>query len=199
LSSRSKIRKEIASKIKLFGKWSFENITVNDPGLKDYISLTPVYFPHSEGRHEKQRFLKSKVNIVERLVNQLMRPGQNCGKKHLAIRIVRNAFEYIHQMTGENPIQVLVRAIENAAPREEVTRVMYGGIVYPIAVDVSPQRRVDLALRHIATGARQRAFRSVRSIDVCLAEEMMLAANNDPKSYAISKKLEIERIAESSR
>jgi len=185
--------------IKLFNKWSYTGIVVRDPSLKKYISLKPVYLPHTGGRHEHRRFGKAEVPIVERLINMLMRPGRNTGKKHLAYNIVKRAFEIIHVKTGENPLQVFVRAIENAAPREETTRIMYGGIIYHVAVDVSPQRRVDLALRFIAEGARLAAFRSTKTIAECLADEIILAAKGDPKSYAISKKEEIERIALSSR
>ncbi len=185
--------------IKLFGKWKFEGVIVRDPSLKKYISLRPVYLPHTGGRHEHRRFGKAEVPIVERLINDLMRHGRNTGKKHLAYNIVKRAFEIIHIKTGENPLQVFVRAIENAAPREETTRIMYGGIIYHVAVDVSPLRRVDLALRHITEGARNSAFRSPKSIAECLADEIIYAANNDPKSYAIAKKEEIERIALSSR
>jgi len=185
--------------ILLFGKWSFKDVKVEDPGLVRYISLKPVFIPHSGGRHEHQRFKKSEVNIVERLVNQLMRPGKNAGKKARAIQIVKNAFEIIHLKTGENPIQVLVRAIENAAPCEDTTRISYGGIVYHVAVDTSPQRRVDLALRWIAEGARKAAFNNIKTIDECLADEIILAASRDSRSYAVAKRDEQERIALSSR
>ncbi|MCD6114661.1 MAG: 30S ribosomal protein S7 [Thermoprotei archaeon] len=185
--------------IKLFGKWSFEGIEVRDPSLKKYICLKPVWLPHTGGRHEHRRFGKSEVPIVERLMNQLMKPGRNAGKKHLAYNIVKLAFDIIYYKTGENPIQVLVRAIENAAPREETTRIVYGGIVYHVAVDVAPQRRVDLALRHIAEGARNCAFNNPKPIEECLADEIIAAANYDLKSYAISRKEEIERIALSAR
>ena len=183
------------SEFLLFGKWSFEGIEVRDPGLKRYISLKPILIPHSMGRHEHHRFAKSEVNIVERLVNQLMRPGKNAGKKARAIKFVKNAFEIIHLQTGRNPIEVLVRAVENAAPCEDTTRIMYGGVVYHIAVDIAPQRRVDLALRWIAEGARQAAFSNPKSFEECLAEEIIAAANNDLKSYAIQRKNELERIA----
>lgn len=185
--------------IKLFNKWSYENVDVRDPSLKKYISLKPVFVPHTGGRHEHRRFGKAEVPIVERLINKLMRPGRNMGKKHLAYNIVKKAFELIYLRTGQNPLQVLVRAIENAAPREETTRIMYGGIIYHVAVDVSPQRRVDLALRHITEGARNCAFNNPKPIEECLADEIIAVASNDPKSYAISRKEEIERIALSSR
>ncbi len=191
-------KKEI-EEIKLFGKWDFKNIEIRDPGLKRYICLRPVYVPHSMGRHEHRRFGKAEVNIVERLVNNLMRPGKNAGKKLRAINVVKNAFEIIQLRTGENPIQVLVRAIENSAPCEDTTRISYGGIVYHLAVDISPQRRLDLALRFICEGARQASFGNPKPLEECLAEEIILAANNDMKSYAVSKRHEMERIALASR
>ncbi|MBW9141688.1 MAG: 30S ribosomal protein S7 [Candidatus Aramenus sp.] len=184
--------------VKIFGKWDTK-VEVRDPSLKKYISLMPVYLPHSGGRHEHRRFGKSRISIVERLINEMMRPGKNKGKKMLAYNIVKAAFEIINARTGQNPIQVLVRAIENVAPREEVTRIMYGGIVYYVAVDVSPQRRVDLALRHIVEGARSASFNNPKPIDEALAEEIIAAASGDTKSYALRKKEEIERIALSSR
>jgi len=191
-------KKEI-EEIKLFGKWDFKDIEVRDPGLKRYICLRPVYVPHSMGRHEHKRFGKAEVNIVERLVNNLMRPGKNAGKKIRAINVVKNAFEIIHLRTGENPIQVLIRAVENSAPCEDITRISYGGIVYHLAVDISPQRRLDLALRFICEGARQASFGNPKPLEECLADEIILAANNDMKSYAVSKRHEMERIALASR
>ncbi|EWG07200.1 MAG: 30S ribosomal protein S7P [Candidatus Aramenus sulfurataquae] len=184
--------------VKIFGEWDTK-VEVRDPSLKKYISLMPVYLPHSGGRHEHRRFGKSRISIVERLINEMMRPGKNKGKKMLAYNIVKAAFEIINARTGQNPIQVLVRAIENVAPREEVTRIMYGGIVYYVAVDVSPQRRVDLALRHIVEGAGSASFNNPKPIDEALAEEIIAAASGDTKSYALRKKEEIERIALSSR
>ncbi|MHC1589379.1 MAG: 30S ribosomal protein S7 [Candidatus Hecatellaceae archaeon] len=185
--------------IKLFGKWDFKEVKVEDPGLAKYISLKPVFIPHSGGRHEHQRFKKSEVNIVERLVNQLMKPGKNAGKKARALQILRNALEIVHLKTGQNPIQVLVKAIENAAPCEDTTRISYGGIVYHVAVDMAPQRRVDLALRWIAEGARKATFNNFKTIDECLADEIIMAASRDNRSYAVSKRDEQERIALSSR
>ncbi|MEM0371935.1 MAG: 30S ribosomal protein S7, partial [Ignisphaera sp.] len=125
--------------------------------------------------------------------------AKNTGKKHLAYNIVKMAFDIINLKTNENPLQVFVRAIENAAPREETTRIIYGGIVYHVAVDVAPMRRIDLALRHIAEGAYLCSFRSSKPIEECLADEIVAAASYDTKSYAIQRKEEIERIALSSR
>ncbi len=197
--SKEQEQKKDEREVKLFGKWSFKGIEVKDLGLKRYISLKPVAVPHTMGRHEHKRFGKASVNIVERLVNNLMRPGKNTGKKAKAINMVKHAFEIIHLRTGKNPIEVLVRAVENSALCEDTTRIAYGGIVHHLSVDVSPQRRIDLALRHICEGARQAAMHNPRSIEECLAEELILAANHDMKSYAVSRRHELERIAQASR
>lgn len=197
--SKEQTAKEETKEVKLFGKWSFSEVEVKDLGLKRYVCLKPVFIPHSMGRHEHKRFGKAEVNIVERLINNLMHPGRNAGKKAKAINIVKNAFEIINLRTGKNPIEVLVRAIENSAPCEDTTRIAYGGIVYHLSVDISPQRRIDLALRTICEGARTAAMHSPRSIAECLAEELILAANHDMKSYAVSKRHELERIAQASR
>ena len=185
--------------IRLFGKWNFEGIEATDPGLKRYLSLTPIYVPHSMGRHEHGRFRKAEVNIVERLINNLMRPGKSAGKKVRTINLLRNAFEIINLRTGKNPIEILVKAVENSAPCEDTTRISYGGVVYHMAVDVSPQRRVDLALRFISEGGRKVTFGNPRSYEECLAEELVMAASNDMKSEAIRKKNEMERVARASR
>jgi len=187
------------AEIKLFNKWSFEGVTVLDAGLKRYICLKPVYIPHSGGRQEHKKFQKSNVSIVERLANNLMQPGRSGGKKAKAINIVKNAFEIISLKTGKNPIEVLVRAVENAAPCEDTTRVSYGGIIYHVSVDISPQRRVDIALRFLAEAANKASFGNPKTIEECLADELILAASRDSRSYAVSKRDEMERVALSSR
>jgi small subunit ribosomal protein S7 len=187
------------SEMKLFGKWNFKDIKVNDVGLKGYISLRPVYAPHTGGRHEHKKFGKSQVPIVERLINRLMKTGKNTGKKNLATNIVKAAFEIIELKTHENPVKVLVQAIENASPREETTRISYGGIVYHQSVDVAPQRRIDIAIKFIAEGTCSASFKNPKTIEECLADEIMAAATKNPKSYAMSKKDEKERIAISAR
>ena len=114
---------------KLFGEWSFEGITVRDIGLERYLNLKPIYLPHTGGRHEARKFHKSDMNIVERLINSLMRPGSSGGDKSRITSVVRNAFKIINLRSGRNPVEVLVRAVENAAPNEDTTRIGYGGVV----------------------------------------------------------------------
>ncbi len=195
---------------KLMGRWDTSKIQVADLGLKPYLNLQSVYVPHSQGRSSKIQFHKNKYTIVERLMNKLMVPGHR-GKKHMltsgicggksltAFKIVEQAFSIIEAKTKENPVQVLVKAIENAAPRDEITTIEYGGARYPQAVDCAPQRRVDLVLRIFVQGAYQKSFGKKVKAHEALAEEIMLAAQNDQKSTAMAKKLELERQADAAR
>jgi len=188
-----------APEAKIFDKWSTDGVEVSDAGLEKYLSAKPILFPHSGGRHEHKRFRKSALNIVERLVNNMMRPGRVGGKKVKAMGIVRNAFDIVSLKTGGNPVEVFVKAVENTAPAEDVTRIAYGGIVYPISVDISPLRRIDMALRFMTDGARQAAYSNPRTIDECLAEEIIYAAQRDNRSFAVRKRDEMERVALASR
>ncbi|ACJ15708.1 ribosomal protein S7 [Thermococcus onnurineus NA1] len=201
--------------LKVMGRWSVEDVVVNDPSLRPYINLEPRILPHSHGRHAKKPFGKAQVHIVERLINKVMRSGASShkvgghfmrrehrslmGKKMKAYEVVKEAFMIIERRTKQNPIQVFIRAIENSAPREDTTTIAFGGIRYHMAVDVSPLRRLDIALKNIALGASAKCYRNKTSYAQALAEEIIAAANKDPKSFAYSKKEEIERIAQSSR
>lgn len=182
---------------KLFGEWDITDIAFSDPSTERYITVTPV--AHTMGRHAGKQFQKSEISIVERLTNRLMREDRNTGKKQHAMNTVRDAFDIIHSQTDANPIQILVEAVENAAPREETVRLKYGGISVPKAVDISPQRRVDQALKFIAEGTEQAAFKSVTSVEDALATQLMRAADYDVSTYAINQKEEKERVAAAAR
>jgi small subunit ribosomal protein S7 len=183
----------------LFGKYPFEGVTVSDPGLAPYLYLHPVYVPHSEGRLSGRPFMKTHMHLVERLANHMMKGGSFTGKKSKALRVIREAFDELAKKTGENPIQLLVRAVENAAPREEVTRLQFGGISVPRAVDAAPARRVHVAIRNIAQGAINASHKSTKSISSCLATEIASAAKGELTSYAVGRKEEVERVAQSAR
>eukprot|EP00168_Porphyra_purpurea_P019162 TRINITY_DN750_c0_g2_i1.p3 TRINITY_DN750_c0_g2~~TRINITY_DN750_c0_g2_i1.p3 ORF type:complete len:118 (-),score=48.19 TRINITY_DN750_c0_g2_i1:59-412(-) len=117
----------------------------------------------------------------------------------MATRIVKHTFEIIHLLTDENPVQVLVDAVINAGPREDSTRIGSAGTVRRQAVDVSPMRRVNMALCLLTTGARESAFRSIKTIAECLADELINASKGSSNSYAIKKKDEVERVAKANR
>lgn len=183
----------------LFNRWDMSEVEIQDPSLARYVNLHTMIVPHSCGKLVGQQFNKSNMLIVERLINKLMQTEKNTGKKELAIRIVRDAFEIIHKKTKKNPVQVLVDAVENAGPREETVRLKYGGINVPKSVDTAPQRRVDVALRYITAGVLQASHKTKKSVSEALAEELISAANGDTRSYAVSKKEERERIAKAAR
>jgi small subunit ribosomal protein S7 len=196
--------------IKMLGKWSTTDIKVEDPGLVNYIGLRPVFVPKTGARYAKQKFYKSRISIVERLLNKIMVPGHK-GKKHListynitgkssqGMKIIQQVLSSIETKTKENPVKILAAAVENAAPREEIVSIEYGGARYPKAVDCSPQRRVDLALRYFVQGSMQKSFNKKKKFYDCLSEEIINAFNKSPNSNAIGKKLELERQAEASR
>jgi len=185
-----------AQNVLLFRKWDISQIEIKDPGLKTSISLKETIFPMDFGRSALKRFNKADVNIVERLVNKMMHfgkkyaknTGRMAGKKIHGYNVAKAAFEIIHQKTGKNPIEILVRAVENSAPNEDTTRIVYGGTVYHVSVDVSPIRRVDLALRFIADGVKESTFSNPKAIEEFLAEHLILSANNDPAAPSVKKK-----------
>jgi small subunit ribosomal protein S7 len=193
--------------ILLYNKWDTAKIEISDLGLQRVISLRPAVIPITFGRHEHQRLKKAEVNIVERLANKIMHFGKRYakntgrmgGKKARSLNVVKTALEIIHLETGKNPVELLVKAIENASPNEDTTRIVYGGVVYHVSVDVAPLRRVDLALRFIAEGVRESTHSSPQIIEEALAKEIILAASNDMASHAVKKKNEQERIAMASR
>ena len=175
---------------------------INDISLEDYIGVKSkhaVYVPHTAGRYAQKRFRKAQCPITERLVNALMMHGRNNGKKLMAVRIVKHAMDIIHLLSDQNPIQVIVDAIINAGPREDATRVGSAGVIRRQAVDISPLRRVNQAIYLITTGAREAAFRNVKTIAECLADELINAAKGSSNSYAIKKKDELERVAKANR
>ena len=198
------------AEIKVFNRWSTQGIAVKDPGLVSYISLDNKIVPKTGARYAGKRFHKSKVFIVERLINKVMGPGHKSGKHFktsgsmtgkagTAANIVKDVFIRIEQQTKQNPVKILVDAIENGAPREEIVTIEYGGARYPKAVECGPQRRIDLALRYMTQGAFHRSFNSKKPIISTLTEEILAAASKNQFSNAISKKMEIERQADASR
>ena len=194
---------------KIFDLYDISEVNVTDPGLKKVINLQPKLILKSQGRNV-MKLGQIKVNIVERLMNKLATAGHR-GKKHKIekgdatgkysknMRIVLEAFKIVEKNTGKNPVQVLITAIEKAAPRDEVTIIEYGGARYPQAVDVSPLRRVNLTLRNIVHGASDRAFGKKKSFSQGLAEEIIMAAEENGESFAIKKKKEAEAQADSAR
>jgi small subunit ribosomal protein S7 len=193
-----------------FNRWDCSAIKVVDPGLIKYINCNAVIVPKTGARYAGNRFHKSKLFIVERLVNRVMVPGHK-GKKHFktsyhctgkgvsAVKLVEDTFKIIEQKTKKNPVEVFVKAIENAAPREEIITIEYGGARYPKAVEMAPQRRIDTAIKFFVQGAYHKAFNTKTAAEESLAREIIGAYNQSGESLAISKKYEVERQADASR
>ncbi len=196
--------------IKFFNKWSTEGVKVSDFGLAKYISIEPKIVPKTGARYAGNRFHKSQTFIVERLAAKMMNSGHkgkkhfmssghNTGKKNLSLGIVERALTKAHTKLKVNPLAIVVRAVENAAPREEVIAIEYGGARYPKAVDVAPQRRIDLALRNITQSAYVKSFNKKLKVEDALADELINCYQASVKSSAIAKKRDLERQAASSK
>jgi len=203
------MQSQILPQFKIFDLYDITDVKVEDPGLKSVINLEPKLILKSYGRNV-QKFGQTKVNIVERLMNRVAVAGHR-GKKHKIIvgratgkytrnmKIVLEAFKLIEKRTNKNPVQILVKAIEKSAPRDEVTVIEYGGARYPQAVDVSPLRRVNLALKHLVHGSSDKAFNKKKSFSQALAEEIILASEENGESFAIKKRKDSESQADSAR
>ena len=195
--------------MKIFDMYETKDIVVEDPGLKRYINITEKLMIKSRGR-DRERFSKSKVNVIEILINALGAPGHR-GKRHKIMThwatgkwttnalTVLKTFKIVQEKTGENPVKVFVKAIENAAPRDEITTIEYGGARYPQAVDVAPTRRLNVAIKNLTHGAYDKAFGKKPAMAETLAAEIIAAAANSGESFAIAKKNETEKMADSAR
>ena len=196
-------------KFKLFDKYDVSEVSVEDPGLKNVINLDAKLIVKSHGRNVMKAG-QAKMNIVERVMNRIGTAGHR-GKKHKLIKgtstgkytknmgIVLDAFDIIEKRTSKNPVIVLVKAVENASPRDEITVIEYGGARYPQAVDVAPLRRVNLAIRWIVHGASDKAFNKKKTVAQALADEIILAYEGNGESFALRKKNEAEKQADSAR
>ena len=195
--------------MKIFNLYSTQDVKVEDPALKSVINLDERLVLRTTGRM-KEKFERNKINIIEKLANLIAVPAHR-GKKHKIItghasgkytknmKIVLETLRIIQEKTKENPIQVFVKAIENAAPRDEITVIEYGGARYPQAVDVSPSRRLNIAMRNMVHGAYDKSFNKKTKIQEALANEIILASERNMESFAMGKKNESEKQADSAR
>ncbi|SVA27122.1 uncharacterized protein METZ01_LOCUS79976 [marine metagenome] len=183
----------------VFGKWDASEVTCADPGLAPYINLTTIGTPHSGGRHANAWFGKSKLSVIERFINNLMRTGKFSGKKQHCVKAFESSLDNLAIRTGQNPLQKFIDAIVEAAPCEETTRIKLGAVSQPKAVDSSPSRRLDVALRNLAIGCTSATAKSRRTLTEGIVAELSKAAEGDVSSYSVGKREEIERIAASAR
>ena len=182
----------------VLAKHDMKSVKIEDKGLEKYINLDTENI-YIGGVYSNKIFAKSKTPLVERLINNMMRTENYTGKKTKAYKVVKATFEIIDKKTKSNPMQVFIDAIQNAAPKEETTRLRFGGISVPKAVDIAPQRRLDIAIRNICKGSVAASHKNKKSVEACLADELINASKNDVASFAVAKKNDAERVAKSAR
>ncbi|MCK4336040.1 MAG: 30S ribosomal protein S7 [Candidatus Aenigmarchaeota archaeon] len=194
----------------LFKRWDFSEVDVKDPGLKKYINLQPIILPKTTGKYGTVSIHKAKMNVVERFINKLFVPGHK-GKKHKLtsghivgnyqglFKAVKESFDIIEKRMKNNPVQVLVNAIENGALYEEVMGYRLGGIIARKSVVVSPQRRLDLSLRLITQDIFSKSFKSRKTLAQVIADDLIEIAGNDQRNNVIRERNRIEREAEGAR
>ncbi|MDP7002645.1 MAG: 30S ribosomal protein S7 [Candidatus Thalassarchaeaceae archaeon] len=184
---------------KVFGKWDASEVVCSDPGISRYVNLEMIGAPHTGGRHANAWFGKQGLSVTERFINNLMRSGKNSGKKNYCAKALEEAFDRIHAKSGKNPLQKFIDAITEAAPCEETTRVRIGAVSQPKAVDSSPSRRLDVALRNLAIGSASATMKSKNTLADGIISELTKASEGDVNSFAVGKRHEVERIAASAR
>lgn len=200
------VKKSSSSELKLFDRWSLSEVIVSDLGLQPYINLKPIIIPRTNGYYHNTAFYKTRINIIERLMNRIQvtghkgkkhkfSSGHNTGKAKMINNMMIEILEDLEKKTKENPVQVIVTAIENAAPREEVITIERSGARYAQAVDMGPTRRVDLVLRYICQGAAQKAFNKSKSLKSAIIDEIMDCYESGNNSQAMSRRNEIEKMA----
>jgi small subunit ribosomal protein S7 len=204
------VKEESGGGFKLFDIYDTSEIEVRDPALRPFIDFRGRLVLKNYGRRKGNKFAKAEFNILERLANRIAVPG-HVGKKHKIMTswgsgaynnnmgIVLKAMKIIEEKTKKNPIQVLVTAIENSGPRDEITVIEHAGARYPQAVDSSPMRRVDMAVRWIVQGAYSKAFGKKPKMAETLANEIIKSAEGNMESYSLTKRNEAEKQADSAR
>ncbi len=128
--------------------------------------------------------------VVTKLINKVMKDG----KKGIAQKIVYGAFDIIREKTGEDPLEVFYKALNNVMPVLEVKARRIGGANYQVPVEVRPERRETLGIRWIVTYARLRGEKTMKER---LAKEIMDAANNTGAS--VKKKEDTHKMAEANK
>ncbi|MFO7870314.1 MAG: 30S ribosomal protein S7 [Kiritimatiellia bacterium] len=128
--------------------------------------------------------------LIARVISYVMQEG----RKTTAEKVVYGALDRIREKTGEDPLEVMVKAVDNIKPRVEVKSKRVGGATYQVPVEVSRQRQLALALRWLA--AFSNARRNVPMVDA-LAAEVMEAYRN--QGNAIKKRDDTHKMAQANK
>ena len=128
--------------------------------------------------------------VVAKLINSIMLDG----KKGVAQKIVYDAFKKVEDTTGENPLEVFEKAMNNIMPALEVKARRVGGANYQVPVEVRPERRQTLGLRWLTKYTRARGEKTMAER---LAKELIDASNNTGGS--VKKKEDTHKMAEANK
>ncbi len=128
--------------------------------------------------------------LVAKFVNTVMMDG----KKSTAEQIVYGALTIIEEKRQDDPVKVFKRALENVQPVIEVKSRRVGGATYQVPVEISPNRRMALAMRWVRNFSRKRAGRSMTDK---LANELMDAAEG--RGAAVKKREDTHKMAEANK
>ncbi len=128
--------------------------------------------------------------LVTRIINKVMWDG----KKSLAGKIFYQAMDIIKEKTSQEPMEVLLQAMENITPKIEVVPRRVGGATYQVPIEVRAERQRSLAIRWLVNYSRSR---SERKMSEKLAGEIMDAANN--RGASVKKREETHKMAEANR
>jgi len=131
--------------------------------------------------------------LVAKLINRSMKDG----KKSVAQRQIYRAFEMIKEKSGEDPVKVFTKALENIKPTMEVRPRRVGGAAYQVPMPVRGKRRESLGIRWLVTATRARPNSEYKTYADKLAAEIMDAAEGE--GLAVKKRLEVEKVAEANR
>jgi len=127
---------------------------------------------------------------IGRFINYLMQDG----KKAVAEKVMYDAMEFLKKETGQEPLQVFDKALENVSPMVEVTSKRVGGANYQVPREVRQERKFMLAVRWIIEAARKKTGKPMANR---LAEELIMASKNE--GSAVKKKQDTHRMAEANR
>lgn len=133
---------------------------------------------------------KFQDTLVARFVNSILKRG----KKHLARRILYEAFDLIEEKTKNKPLDMFKKAVSNVSPLLEVRARRVGGATYQVPTEVRPERRTALAIRWLISYAQER---SEKSMSQRLASELIAAAQGE--GGAMKKKDDVHRMAEANK
>jgi small subunit ribosomal protein S7 len=130
-------------------------------------------------------------SLVTKFINCIMYDG----KRSTAEGILYGSFEIIKEKSGDDPLKVFKKALDNVKPALEVKSRRVGGSNYQVPIEVNPNRRLSLSIRWVVTYARSRG--DGKTMEEKLANELMDAANL--RGGAVKKREDTHRMAEANK